>query len=301
MYNKGKLNLRELDTNNLVLNGTDLTIEDKTDGRIYLTSGQHMNKLFKLMGYRNLNVIRILEEFAGKFITEVGNLSDCKIYVDDNTDSFIVADPRSVQWVNDLLDELRKKGYQILSEKCLDPYYYWDQLIVRNNLGYQYCIYIDLVDGYAQLFLLNVESGVVTGMVEDLQYRFTDASSLSGILSALENNVDLSYNFTKDTKLSVHEAISLLKTLGYVGSKRKTGKAYVEDKSDEIKDEIDVESLVDDYNSKTWLQRRINFSEIDFKKMCELVSFCPDVPLYNVREFYNSNRLETSDSFALQG
>lgn len=101
-----KINLKELDPNDVYVTGNQMTIEEKTTGRVFLTDKKYMDKLFDKMGYRNLNVINILEEYANKRITEVADLKGFSIFVDETTDSFIVAQSDSVIWINNLINFL---------------------------------------------------------------------------------------------------------------------------------------------------------------------------------------------------
>ena len=61
-------NFTKLNEENVTVQGRDFLIEDKTTGKVYVTDKKYIDKLFDEMGYRNLNVIKVLEEYAVKYI-----------------------------------------------------------------------------------------------------------------------------------------------------------------------------------------------------------------------------------------
>lgn len=298
-----KLNLKELDPTSAKLVGTEMSIEDRETGRIYLTSKVYMDKLFKLMGYKNLNVIKILEEYAGKFVSDVGDLKDCALYVDDITDSFIVADKNSIGWVTRLLQYLETRGYKVLKSNRYDTYYYWDELIVKTPLDNYFALYIDLADD--QLYVLamdyNEETKKLTGVSNEGKYQLSDDTSFDSLVTLMTSKIDISYDFTPDQKLSIYEYVELLRTLGYV-KKRKKG-YFKTDESDEILDYVgNLDQILDDINCMSWLQQRItevpNLAK--FKDACDLISINLDkVTVWRVKDFYINNAKEWSDFFAL--
>lgn len=298
-----KLNLKELNPTSAKLVGTEMSIEDRETGRIYLTSKVYMDKLFKLMGYKNLNVIKILEEYAGKFISDIGDLKDCSIFVDDVTDSFIVADKNSVKWVDRLLMYLESHEYQVLKVNRYDTYYYWDELIVKTPLNNYFAFYIDFADD--QLYVLAMdydeESKKLKGVSNEGTYQLSDDTSFDSLLTLMSTHMDISYDFTPDQKLSIYEYVDLLRTLGYVKKKKKG--YFKTDDAEEIAEYAgNLDQILDDINCMSWLQQRItevpNLAK--FKDACDLISINLDkVTVWRVKDFYANNAFERSDFFAL--
>lgn len=297
-----KLNLVELESNSAAVTGSELAIENRENGTIYLTTKPYIDKLFKLMGYRSLGVIKILEEYAGKTISEVGDLKDERIFVDDTTQSFVVTNPESIKWVNSLLSFFKDNDFEVEGRRS-DTCYYWDQLLVKTPGGNSFAVYIDLCDNYVQVLALNFDGSVLTGLVDEGKYSTLDGeSSLISLITLITNPIDISSEFHLDQKLSIFEYVDLLKSLGYVSKKRK--KFYKNDTAEEIIQYTgDLDNLLDECNYMSWIQQRINESpnRATFRDACVLISLNLDnLTFWSFRNFYMSNSRETSDMFALK-
>ena len=303
--NTYKLNLRELNPEFTKVTGPDMTIENKEDGKVYITCKPYIDKLFKLMGFKSLGVIKILEEYAGRYISDIGDLGDRKLYVDDVTDSFVVTTSQSIEWVNNMIKYLNDHNYEIVEVRRPDPYYYWDQLTIKSPTGSKFALYIDLADEYVQVLSLAYDKSDCTkliGIINEGNYKFSDGdSSLTSLVTLISNPVDVSYNFKLDQKLSINEYVELLKLLGYVSKKKKN--YYKTDESAEIEGYAgNLDSILDDFNSMSWLQRRI--TEVPncakFEDACTLISInLKDITFWKVKDFYYNNASEKSDFFAL--
>lgn len=296
-----KLNLVKIDSDSAKVTGKDLAIENRENGSLYVTTKPYINKLFKLMGYKSLNVIKILEEFAGKSVSEVGDLKEKSIFTDDTTGSFVVTSEASVKWVNDLLEFFKNNKIGVESRRA-DSCYYWDQLVIHTPHGNKFAIYIDLCDEYVHVLSLKFDGGTLVGMMDEGKYSTLEGeSSLNSLTGFIMHPFDISSEFKMDQKLSVFEYVDLLKSLGYVSKKRK--KYYVTDNADEVAEFTgDLDAVLDDFNEMSWLQQRVNPSpnSATFLNACTLISLNLDtLPYWSFVKFYMSNAQETSDLFAL--
>lgn len=296
-----KLNLVELEPGSATVTGAELAIENKENGIVYLTTKPYIDKLFKLMGYRSLSVIKILEEYAGKSISEIGDLKDEKIFVDDTTQSFVVTRPESVKWVNDMLTFFKDNGFGVDGRRA-DSCYYWDQLLVKTPEGNFFAVYVDLCDNYVHVLALNFDDGVLTGIIDEGQYSTLEGDeSLKSLIVLITNPVNISSEFHPEQKLSIFEYVDLLRSLGYVSKKKK--KCYKTDNADEIVQYTgDLDSVLDEFNYMSWLQQRVKESpnKATFAHACILISLNLDtLTFWKFRQFYMSNVREQSDMFAL--
>lgn len=299
-----KLNLKELDPSSAEIQGVELALVNKEDSSVYLSSKSYVDKLFKLIGYKSLGVIKILEEYAGKTVSSIGNLDTHKIYIDDITESFVVTTPQAVEWVRAMNRFLGESTFNISSVKRPDTYYYWDQIVITNSFGSQFVIYVDLCDEYVQVLAISYDDqGVLVGVANEGKYEFSEGqSSFDSFKVTISGNVDVSKAFKLDQTLSVHEYVEMLKKLGYVGKKKK--RYYVTDKADEVVDYVgNLEIIVDDCNDMTWIQRRVNETpdQRTFKDVCQLISLSINKSTYwNFLDFYSKNYREDSDMFNLK-
>lgn len=298
------LKLSELDTDSAKIVGEELALENRENGKVYLTSKSYMDKLFKLIGYKSLSVVKIIHEYAGKVVSEVGDLRDDNyIYLDEVTDSFIVATEGAVNWVNKFYDRLDKDGYKVIEERRYDTYYQWDQLVVESPNGTRFAIYIDLLDEAVYALCLSYKDEVLVGLANEGIYQFNEGdASLESLMILMSNPIDLSCDFKMDQRLSLYEFADLLFRLGYLGKKR-GGKYFTTDEAFEIQDYIgNLESIVDLINESSWLQRRIREvpTGFNFEDACKLISINLDKKTFwSMKDIYISNSTETSDFFAL--
>lgn len=296
-----KLNLSKLDTDCATVQGSEFAIESKEDGRVYLTSKPYIDKLFKLMGYKNLNVVKILEEYANKTVSDIGALEGHSLYVDEITDSFIIASDAAIEWTRKLYKELDKNGFKVLEVRHYDTYRIWDQVTLEAPTGTRYAMYLDLCGEKAYLLALAYKDNILVGIEDEGSYNCNEESDIDSMMTLMTNPVDISGNFMMDQKLSIYEYVNLLRTLGYVTKKKKN--FYPTEESAEIDEYVgNLEAILDDYNSSSWLQQRIREvpNHAKFKDACELISInLGQVTFWNLKDFYIANARETSDFFAL--
>lgn len=278
-------NWKKIDTNGLIVTGRDLSIEDKKTGKVYLTSDKYMNKLFKELGYRNTNVIKILEEFAGIYITELGSLKDeIKIYVDDTTSSFIVVKEKSMDNFIDMMELLESKvsGY-----KKYDNYCYWDEITYEDFVIYP-CLSEELV------YVLSVakSNGVVVGTTDEGHLSLSDDTFNSNFDATLFTiNDPTAYNLS--VELSEDEAVNVLAGCGLVKFGRK--KSALLDEALVNNDE-NLISLVENYNSHKPLKRRVTNSGMTYKEACMMITSNLDYTrIWNFNSIFEKNFKEEMD------
>lgn len=299
-----KLNLTQFDPSKAKLVGPELMFEDKTTGKVYVTSKAYMDKLFNLEGYRNLSVVKILEEFADKTISDIGSLHDCELYIDDITDSFILTSPSSVRWVENLLMYFEDNDFRIIQTNRHDSFYAWDELLVAVPNGNYFAIYIDMCDEKAHVLALDYKESdkKLLGVSNEGSYAFSDPNTMNNLLVLMESPIDISVNFTPTQSLSMYEYVTLLKRLGYVKSTKKRG-YYKTDSAEEIEPyDGYIDALLDDTNCMSWLKQRITASPIKFSEACELISThlgYHDNTIWSFQDIYLDNAFEKSDMFAL--
>ena len=298
-----ELKLTKLDPENATVQGTNLAIEDRTTGKVYVTNKQNINKLFWKMGYRNLSVIKILEEFAGKFVSDIGHLNDCSLYLEEDTSSFIVTSDEAVSWINAMFQLFKNNRIEIKNYHRADACYTWDELTVkspkRSNAYFDICI--NMVDESVHVLSMDYDESMqrLKGIQDEGVFRFHDISSANDLVDLILNPPDLSYSFYSDIEMSIEEYVRLLTVLGFAQIKR-GGKAHLTDDGDQVKDTLgDVEYIIDEYNLKTWIQRRISTipgGNYTFDFLCDLVSMYLDrITPWKVKDFYINNSKEVSD------
>ena len=296
-----KISLTKLDPEHLIVQGSEFVVEDRVTGKVFVSSKGYIDKLFREMGYRNLNVIKILEEFAGKVISAVGDLNASSIYSDPLNDTFVVTSETAVNWVKDMFTAFDANGFKVVRESTSDEFHIWDEFIIKTDTTY-YCVYIDLLDEYAQVFSFNIEDKIIKGAVNEGKYKFADEDSLVNLMTLMSNPVDVTPLFDEDIELSLYEYFDLLSTLGYVRKKKKN---YIltEEGEDWISSgdpaSSNLENQIDEINDLTWLQRHVRSSAVNFKEACRIISYGPKTRLWDLRDFFLGNEKETSDMVAL--
>lgn len=299
-----KLNLKEISPESAEVQGVEMAIVNKENSCVYLTSKPYIDKLFRLIGYKNLGVVKILEEYAGKTISSIGNLDTHKLYIDEVTDSFIVTTSQAVEWVSAMIKFLGEKTFTVDSVQRSDTYYYWDQISITNSFNSKFAIYVNMCDEYVEVFALSYDKdNVLVGVVNEGKYEFSEGqSSFDSFKIAISGNVDVSSLFKLDQTLSVYEYVEALKILGYVGKKKKN--YYMTDKADEIVNYVgDLGATLDYCNEMSWIQKRINETpdKNTFYDVCKLISLNLDkLTDWRVRDFYLRNYREDSDIFNLK-
>lgn len=294
--------LKELKFDRVVVNGTDMSIEDKVTGKVYVTLKGYMDKLFKEMGYKNLNVIKILEEFAGKFITDIGSLTNSKIFVDDSDSSFVVTSANAVDWVTDLFDRFEIEGVKLVRSSSTNTCHIWDEYEVELN-GNRFAIYIDYLDEYARVYSLSYDdNGVLTGLVNEGDYNFSEDDSVNSLMLLISSPVDISILYQPDIELSCAEYLDVLCLAGILKLKRKK---YVLTEKGEGLDTIKngyYEKVVDSFSDMSWIQKHIKGSGKTFFDGCKILTEnLADLRFYDLKDFYSSNEKEKSDSFSMNG
>ncbi len=198
----------------LRVHGTEFMVEDVSTGKVYITTKDYINKLFDEMGYRNLNVIKILEEFAGKFITDIGSLKKSKIYINNNENSFFVADPNSVATLGSLESLLVEAGFQFISGgtyHCLNN----QEFLIKSPKGICFSLKVDLAEEKVELLSLHInETGVTDGVMYEGEYKLNDYDVINSIMITLNSDIDASALVKPGETVSLHEYVELLKGLG---------------------------------------------------------------------------------------
>lgn len=297
-----KLNLKHLDGERAIVQGRAFAIEDRETGRVFLTNKNYIDKLFDEMGYRNLNVIKVLEDFAGQVITDVGKLATSQLYIDEITDSFVVVSPESLKKLEDLFGEFKDKGFEVISENIYDTYHYWDQYVIKSSTGTQFAVYVDLCDEYVHVLSLSFDKqGCLNGLINEGKYKLEDDDFIQSLTTLMSNPIDASVGVDPDQFLSMREYVELLELLGYVNKKKK--KYFLTEDGENAQNSgyiSDLEAAVEEYNVESWLQRCINSSRVEYKKAFKLVSDRLDrVTYWQIRNLYTDNACEKSDMFAL--
>lgn len=298
MTENGLLNLKLLAPENAVVIGPDLAIKSKIDGYIYLTSKKYIDKLFKLMGYKNLNVIKILEEYANKTVRDIGDLCTNNIYIDNITDSFIITTDKAIKWSIKFYETLSEKGYTIISERVQDSYYSHDEVIVESPTGTRFAIYFDFLKEKADVMALHyTEDGVLDGAISEGDYLFDDGDvSLNSLFILMDNPVDISYYFKPEEHLSIFEVTELLRTLGYVKFKKKKNIYNMMDIVEENSElYFFIETILSQANGMSWINKHITDSEVTFIKGCSLISDRPDIPIWSFKLYFEQNANEKND------
>ena len=282
--------------------GRDYSIEDKTTGRVFITRKEYINKLFDEMGYRNLGVINILEEFAGKIISEVGSLRSSSLWIDDMTDSFIVCSETAKNNFDKLFDEFDIRGFTVLDSRKMDPYMYWDEYTIESPKGIKFVIYISMYwETVSILTTHETDKHVLDGILNEGDWKLNEPSFINDIFVTLNSNIDASVGISPRQEMSLNEYVSLLTTLGYLKIKR-GGKCYITDEGEQMQDIIaDFINVSDEYNMSNDLKRRITPSGVTFNEAYELISQnLMTVPYWTVKEFYTSNSNGKSDLMLIE-
>lgn len=300
-----KVNLKEVPSSSIEVLGSDMAIANKEDSQVYITSKQYMNKLFSAIGYRNINVVKILEEYAGKSISSVGDIDPYSVYVDDRTDSFVITAPQSVEWVNAMIHFLTESEFEVNQVKRLDTFYYWDQIVVTNRFGSKFVIYVNMCNEYVTLYSLSYDdNNVLSGIAYEGKFKFEKGQeSFDSFKLSISGNINISSYFSIDQKLSIYEYVHLLKQLGYIGIRK--GKAFIKDESNEILSITGVlDNMIDYYNDLSWIQQRTTPAPDNktFYEGCVLITkevLSGSCMIDEFLSYYKANSSETSDMFLI--
>ena len=301
--------LRRVDGSLLKIHGRNLEVEDRTTGKIYISNKKYVDKLFNEMGYRNLSVIKILEDYAGKVISEIGTLHESGIFLDEDKDSFIVTSPDSIDRLNDIFALLEKKGFVEVPAyyKEFDSCHYFDQYLFKSPVkeGLYFAVYPSLATETVRVLsvAMNGTTGIISGILDEGDFDLRDAGVVRDIFVTLESNIDATAGIDYDQELSVNEYVDLLCTAGYVKKKWRGKCALTEDFSDELKSILGpADGAVDDYNIMTWIQKRINSSGVTFQDAYMVFSPMASVSkfsIWDIKDFYTKNAKEETDLFLL--
>lgn len=297
-----KFNFKELDPKMTTVTGRDYSIEDRTTGRVFVTRKEYINKLFSEMGYRNLGVINILEEFAGKIISDVGTLRSSSLWIDEMTDSFIVCSKNSKDNFNELFSELKQRGFIIHGSRKPDTYIFWDEYLIESPKGVKFALYFNMQwESVSVLSLHETDDAKLDGMINEGSWKMSEPSFISEIFVTLESPINASVGISPMQEMSLNEYVNLLTTLGYLKIKR-GGKCYVTDEGEQMQDIIaDFIGVADEYNLSNDLKRRVTPSGIIFKEAYDLISQgVVNIPYWEVRSFYINNSLMKSDLMLIE-
>lgn len=280
--------------------GPEYAIKTKEDGRIFITSKKFIDKLFDIMGYKSLYVIKILEEYAGKTISDIGDLGETSLYINETDDSFFVASNVAVDWCNHVLQRLEDTGFNIVSTLQEDNYFTSYQVIVKSSDDCYFAIYFDLLKEVATCYALQYEDDMtLIGLSYEGDYDMIGGvDTINEMFVCLGAVVDLTSVFNKEIKLSEYEFVELLTTLGYIKKKRKKLVLTELGEDDSTVTSL-CEQAIDDLSVHSWIQQHINFSMYTFYDCCKLITARPDLQVKCFKDFFNANQYETSDYFAL--
>lgn len=294
-------NYRMVPENTLQVYGTEFAVKDITTGAVYVSNKAYTNKLFDEMGYRNLTVIKILKEFAGKIITDIGNLTKSKIYVNDTDHSFCVANPEAFVNLENLGATLTASGFTKVAERT-NPSVYNQEVIVQSPSGIYFSIKANLADENVEILSLHInEMGITDGMLYEGDFNLIEYGVVNSAMITLNSPVDASATVHPDEVVSLHEYVELLKGLGLAKLNRRTNIVHLTEEGMAIAESAigaDVEPAVSDYNAKSWLKRHILSSGKTFAECCEFASQFQNISPWNIHEFYSNNVNGTND-FAL--
>lgn len=301
---KYNLNLKEINMDSVEIQGTEMAIVDKETGEVFLTSRKYMDKLFGAAGYKNLNVVKILEEYAGKSVSSIGSVDPYKIYVNDLTGTFIFASDPMISWVNAMV-KFFEEGKFTFSHTKSDVYYMWDQLVVTNQVGGKYIVYVDFLDEAVYVYSTSTsDDDILIGFLSEGKFKFSEGQeSFDRFKLLVSSSPRIDNYFRRDIQLSFYEYIELLKSLGYVHTKKH--KVYSTERSTEVSDIVEgLDDMLDKYNEMSWLQTRINPApnSATFFDGCKLINrnLHEDHYFSDFEWYYKRNKDETSDMFALK-
>jgi hypothetical protein len=291
--------LVKADTGHLEVYGPGFYIKNLEDEKVYVSTKSYLDKLFNEMGFKNLNVIRVLEEFAGKTVSEVGSLKDSCIYLCEDNGTFVVTSSNALSWVDTMFNNFSKNKFEIinLGDRCKyeDDCCSWDQYIIRTPGGSYFALYVDLLSEYVRLYRIsyNPQTSVISGMIDEGKYKFNKETSQDKLMTMLLTDADISVEFNENMKLSLYELAQLFVLYGILEYKR--DKYYCCEIDIELPSWINIESFCDDLNYSNWLKQRITPS-VEFSKICDFISSHIDyIQLSSVYDIFNNNRLEKSD------
>lgn len=267
---------KPINPDDFALIGTDYTIEDRTNGMLYVTSKAYMNKLLSIMGYRNVNVLKILNEFAGKIVSDIGTIEGYKIYVNNATSSFIVVSDDAVEWYENFTDQDYIDRVSIIN---YDNLLTWDQINPNPENGFSFNL--DMVGEKMYLLSYSISDGVIIAIGDEGSYDMKDPDSLDILNSIVElGSLTSSRPDPDKTMLSIEETMSLITKLGYT-KKRRHG--YV--MTGKMSPNFNVEELVIKYNSNKWIARRI-LDGITLQDAYKTISEEPEVRLWDFKDLY---------------
>lgn len=295
--------LKELSLDRITVQGTDMALEDKVTGKVYISQKEYMDKLFKEMGYKSLNVIKILEEYAGKFVSDIGSLTNSSVFIDETDSSFVVTSTKAVNWVEDMFDRFEVNGVKVLRSNTTSTCHIWDEYEIESSTGSKFAVYVDYLDEYAQVFSLSYDkNGVLVGVVNEGKYKFSEEDSLESLMVLLTNPVDVSILYQPEIELSLAEYLDLLCTVGIYRMKKKKYVLTEKGESLDVEKNEYYSALLDSVADLSWIQKHIKGSGKTFADGCNLITEnLVDLRFWDLRNYYSTNEKENSDVFALGG
>lgn len=294
---------RKVSPDHITVSGKDLTIEDRETGRLYVSKKAYLDKLFKEMGYKNLNVIKIIDEFAGKVVSEIGSLTNSSIYLNDLDETFIVVSDTAVNWINNLYSYMDSHDYEVLDLLEKDPYMSKVQIRVKSNTGTIFMLYPNFVKEEMNVYsTCYSKEGVLVGLLKEDTYKFAQEDTLKSLTTLMDNPIDIGFLYDYKQCYSIRETMEFLHKLNYVKSIRKTGLMALTDLAEEYlkSREFDFEELIEEFNSMTWIQRVINSTSYTLLDLSLILHDNIDRVYYeDFSEFFSKNDKNLLDLCAL--
>ncbi len=285
------MNLTKLDTEQATVLGTNLAIEKRTTGEIYLSDKKYLDKLFKEIGFKNLNVIKILEEYAGKIVSDIGELTLSSLYLDEDKSEFIVSSSTAVDLIEDLIKTINAAEDIELVGKNYTEYHMWDEYFIKTKTN-SFVMYVNLLKEQIQLYAVQYDGDCITGISDEGLYNISEIGTVD-IIGALNANINLDGYFNLDATISYEEYAGFLASIGNLLKKRKK---YV--LIDELDENPEIEEFLYKYNSFSWLRRHIEKSGYTLKDLGKQ-AYLSGAKISDIFWIYESVMKETSDMYAL--
>lgn len=290
--------INRVEPSSLVVKGTEYSLLSKDGGTVYISSKGMMDKLFRMMGYKSTKVVSILEEYTNKSIDEIGNVSPCEVYVDDQN-TLIVASPDSVENAKSLVSDLYESDIVEVVSHRSSLSREWDEIIVhRVKDNRLFAIYLSLLYEEVNVMeiLIDKESQSVK-MISDIgKFKLSDGDDerdyVTDIMISLLNDgvVDIEAESIREyVSLSVNELSSILVSADVLKKERRRYVFNDESYEDKVPiDTINSANRITKYTTPT----------IKFSEACKIVysAMKKDISLSEFRWLYKNNISESMDA-----
>lgn len=296
--------INRVEPRNLIVEGTEYSLLSKDDGTVYISSKGMMDKLFRMMGYKSVKVVSILEEYANKCIENIGNVSPCEVYIDDQN-TLVVASPESVENAKSLISDLYRSDLLEVVEYRSSISREWDEIIVRRTKDNRlFAVYLSLLYEEVDMseILIDEESKSVRMISsigkfklsndEENEYESIGFNCVSDIMISLLNDgvADIEAESIREyVSLSVSELSSILVSADILKKDRR--KYVFTDESYEDKVPIDTINSVNRITKYTT-------PTIKFSEACKIVysAMKKGISLSEFRWLYKNNISESMDA-----